>query len=105
MKKISKVGDYEIISSIGSGLTASVFEGKAKDGTRVSVKSIESSFYRSEIGGQLIKNEAKILSMLNHPNVLRFVEKVEANGKVHIITNYCEGGDLQGYLAKHGKLS
>lgn len=36
---------------------------------------------------------------------MKLVEKVESEGKVMIVTNYCEEGDLQGYLSKHKRLS
>jgi len=54
MKKISTIGDYEIVRKIGSGLTANVFEAKCKKHGKVSIKSIEDSFYKTKIGSQLI---------------------------------------------------
>lgn len=33
------------------------------------------------------------------------IEKIEKNNKVHIITQYCEGGNLEKFLKKYKKLS
>ena len=40
--------------------------------------------------------EAKILEALNHPNIVKFIEVFKTkNGKLCIVMDYCDGGDLQ----------
>ena len=40
--------------------------------------------------------EAKILEVLNHPNITRFREVYKTKkGKLCIVMVYCDGGDLQ----------
>eukprot|EP00755_Sulcionema_specki_P029055 Sspe_Gene.91314::Locus_62772_Transcript_1_1_Confidence_1.000_Length_573::g.91314::m.91314/K20880/NEK11; NIMA (never in mitosis gene a)-related kinase 11 len=40
-------------------------------------------------------NEVYVLSVLNHPNILRYVDHfVDDESYLNIVTEYCEGGDL-----------
>ncbi len=40
--------------------------------------------------------EAKILEVLNHPNIIKFREVYKTKkGKLCIVMDYCNGGDLE----------
>ena len=42
-----------------------------------------------------IVREAKILEVLNHPNIVRFMEVYKTKkGKLCIVMDYADGGDL-----------
>ena len=44
-----------------------------------------------------VKEEAKILASLNHPNIIRLVDcqdTVAVDGCIHIVTEYADTGDL-----------
>ena len=45
---------------------------------------------------QQIVAEVNILRDLNHPNIVRFYDRLvdKRNQKIYIIMEYCEGGDL-----------
>ena len=44
-------------------------------------------------------NEAKILEVLNHPNIVRFREVYKTKkGKLCIVMDYCDDGDMQGKI-------
>ncbi|OHT17240.1 hypothetical protein TRFO_12585 [Tritrichomonas foetus] len=45
-------------------------------------------------------NEAKILQKIKHPSIVGFVDSFTEEGKLYIVMEYAEGGDLQGYLRK-----
>jgi NIMA (never in mitosis gene a)-related kinase len=50
----------------------------------------------SESERQDTLKEAKILEVLNHPNVIRFREVYKTKkGKLCIVMDYADGGDLQ----------
>ncbi|KAK8841140.1 hypothetical protein M9Y10_027340 [Tritrichomonas musculus] len=50
-------------------------------------------------------NEAKILSKLKNPNIVKFVESFIEKGKLYIVMEYAEGGDLWTYVQnRKGKL-
>lgn len=49
--------------------------------------------------------EAKILEVLNHPNITRFREVYKTKkGKLCIVMDYCDGGDLQTKVKNQYKL-
>jgi NIMA (never in mitosis gene a)-related kinase len=49
--------------------------------------------------------EAKILEVLNHPNITRFREVYKTKkGKLCIVMDYCDDGDLQTRIKSQAKL-
>lgn len=65
---------------------------------------------RVDLGGLSAKEraaahqEVKLLSQLDHPLVLGYVESFEHRGQLCIVTEYCEAGDLYHFLRKQGDL-
>ena len=46
--------------------------------------------------------EAKILEVLNHPNIIRFKEVYKTKkGQLCIVMDYADGGDLQTLIKKY----
>lgn len=41
-------------------------------------------------------NEVNILREFNHPNIVKYYDRIvdKSNDKIHIIMEFCEGGDL-----------
>ena len=46
------------------------------------------------IGLKDIKDEIKILSAINHPNIVNLFEEYEDNESIYIITEFINGGDF-----------
>ena len=44
------------------------------------------------------KKEVKVLSQLNHANIVSYLESFEGHGNLYIVMDYCEGGDLHQYI-------
>jgi serine/threonine protein kinase len=42
-------------------------------------------------------SEAEVLARLDHPNVLRFVDAERTSTATHILTEWCDGGNLMDY--------
>lgn len=40
------------------------------------------------------KNEARVLSKLRHPNIVQYRGSWVEKGKLYIVMDYCEGGDM-----------
>ena len=49
---------------------------------------------KSKIGLKNYKTEIKILSMLDHPNILRLFEVIEDEKNIYLIMELCTGGEL-----------
>jgi len=61
----------------------------------------------SEKEKQMLCDEVNILRDLNHPNIVRFVDRIvdHHERKIYIVQEYCNGGDLASYIKmKRGKL-
>lgn len=46
----------------------------------------------------LAMNEAKVLSMLDHNNIVKYYNSYECDGKIFIEMEYCDGGTLADFL-------
>lgn len=101
-EKLFRTVDYRLITStytvspqvLGSGNFGKVFlayHNVNKD-FRVAVKTLQ----KKKIGENLkkLKQEIKILSKLDHPNICKYYETYESPKHVYIIMEYCGGGDL-----------
>jgi serine/threonine protein kinase len=94
------------LGQIGKGAFATVYQLATKmEGKLLAAKELEKRRFMKN--GQLdkkIDNEMKIMEDLKHPNIVEFVEHHEEEGYLYIIMEYVRHGDLQGYLARHGRL-
>ncbi len=46
-----------------------------------------------------------IMSDLNHPNIMHLYEFMETNNNYYLVIQYCNNGDLEQHLKKHGQLT
>jgi serine/threonine protein kinase len=58
----------------------------------------------SEKEKQMLVSEVNILRELNHPNIVKYYDRVidKARAKIFIVMEYCEGGDIAS-LIKHSR--
>jgi len=94
---------YEKKETVGFGLCGAVFVVKEKStGQKFAMKSVLKkhlkllSDFRSEI---------KLLTTLDHPNVIKLYEAWETKKRIFIILEYCDGGDLFDSLAENDSYS
>ncbi|XP_043574117.1 serine/threonine-protein kinase ULK2 isoform X2 [Chiloscyllium plagiosum] len=101
------VGDFEYNRKdlIGHGAFAVVFKGRhrKKSDWEVAVKCInKKNLSKSQI---LLGKEIKILKELQHENIVALYDVQETPTSVHLVMEYCNGGDLADYLQAKGTLS
>ena len=101
---MKKIDDYILISRIQQTTLADIYL-TSKDGTetKYSTKVINKSTNISEISKKYIDGEISILKDVNHPNIIKLIEIKESPNYIYIITEYCNGGDLQSFLDKYVK--
>jgi serine/threonine protein kinase len=46
----------------------------------------------------LMQNEIKIIQALDHPNIIKFHDVFYTKNNCYIVTEFCEGGNLQKHL-------
>ncbi|KAG7532604.1 Protein kinase domain [Arabidopsis thaliana x Arabidopsis arenosa] len=44
-----------------------------------------------------LMSEIFILRRINHPNIIRLLDMIESPGKIHLVLEFCKGGDLSVY--------
>lgn len=91
-----EAGELELIKLIGEGTTSTVYEGRLR-GCTVAVKEIrvhpcQDSFDVAII--QSVQRELRVLSRVQHPNILRFVGLVVESMPLRLVLEYCAGGSL-----------
>lgn len=97
---------YEVKEDLGSGKFGLVRLGFHKLKQRhVAIKSLKKA-EMNPIDFSLVKSEIEILKICQHPNIIKLYDIFENELDIHIVMEYCEGGDLFGYLEQRGfKLS
>jgi eukaryotic-like serine/threonine-protein kinase len=96
----AKLGPYEIQSSIGVGGMGEVY--KARDtrlGRTVAVKILPAAFSADADRLLRFEHEARILSALNHPNLLAIYDVGEHNGVRYLVSEFLEGQSLREVMA------
>ena len=77
---------------LGKGVEGSVFKAKHKlSGLDVAVKVLNKAFLDDE-EARLLRKEVEMLSLLDHPNVLRIIESYEDSQRIFLVNEYCTGG-------------
>ncbi|UJR10836.1 hypothetical protein I4U23_015023 [Adineta vaga] len=95
---------YEILNKLGKGSFGIVYRVQNKSNHMFyAVKAISKKL------GQKSKsisfdNEVKLLTEVNHPNLIHLHEVLESSQNLYLIIELCEGGELGGYVKTHGPL-
>lgn len=91
---MSSIQNYVKIKVVGKGTFGQAVLVKSKtDNQQYIMKQINMAAMNKKEKEESL-NEVKILSILNHPNVIRYVDSFEDNNKLCIIMEYAECGDL-----------
>lgn len=101
------IKNYTFIRKIGEGAWATVYEAVDDNGdlNTVAVKVIAQKLMRDTPKlEELVKTEIKVLKACKNDNVIRFVDSFKTDNYVFIITEFCNGGDLEHYLEKQKQI-
>ena len=91
------------IKLIGKGAFGEVYL-TSKEGSSIqyATKTIKKRIYaKNEKAKIYLENELALLKEINHPNIVKLIEIQETFDYYHIITEYCNGGDLSSSLEKY----
>lgn len=92
--------NYVIVKSLGAGGMGSVYlaENKFIKGNKVAIKMINSEMANDYTRSKL-REEAEILTSLNHPNIVKFINyQIDESGAMFLIMQYAEGTRLDKYI-------
>ncbi|EFC37135.1 predicted protein [Naegleria gruberi] len=89
---IIPIEDISIIKKIGEGGAANVYYGTWTN-IKVAIKSLKIDSFDDDF-----ENEAAILSLIRHPNILTFYGVCLTDKSRYIVTEYMENGSLDRYI-------
>ncbi|KAJ1299043.1 hypothetical protein BS78_01G501500 [Paspalum vaginatum] len=99
-----EVGEYKLQRMVGKGSFAEVFRAAhRRTGARVAVKAIDRRRVDKRVHDGILQ-EREILKSIDHPNILRLLDTIDTKKMMYLVLEYCDGGDLDGFLRKHGRL-
>jgi len=91
-------GRYVLLEQIGEGGMANVFQamvhGSGGIGGALVVKRMRPELCRSPELVRMFADEARITSLLDHPNIVRVVDYGQADGVQFLVMEYLDGKDL-----------
>ena len=98
MEKQKTIGNYIILSKLGTGSYGVVYKVKSINKNNIYV--IKQIPFDNLSSKQIyeVKQEAKILSSINSIYVVKYYDSFEENKTLNIVMEYCDGGDLSGFL-------
>lgn len=109
MIQIGKIfaGRYKIIKQIGRGGMADVYLAKdlILDGEEVAVKVLRTNYQTDPIAVARFQREARAMSDLDHPHIVRITDIGEEDGQQYLAMEYVAGLDLKRYIQENSPLS
>jgi serine/threonine protein kinase len=91
-----KIGKYVIINKVGKGSTGTVYlshDPYYRRDVAIKVYNIEedSDADRARVSRKMFFNEAHMVGMLQHPNIMPIYDAGEENGKYYVVTEHVQG--------------
>ena len=91
-----KIGKYVIINKVGKGSTGNVYlshDPYYRRDVAIKVYNIEedSDADRARVARKMFYNEAHMVGMLQHPNIMPIYDAGEENGKYYVVTEHIQG--------------
>jgi eukaryotic-like serine/threonine-protein kinase len=96
----TKLGPYEIQSQLGAGGMGEVYRAvDARLGRIVAIKVLPEALANDPERLQRFEHEARLLSTLNHPNLLSIFDVGAQNGIHYLVSEFLEGSTLRERIA------
>lgn len=92
---------YTFKGLIGCGRFGQVFLADSLEGKEVAIKVIP----KENSPNHFLMEEVKILSEVDHPNIIKYLKHYESEKYLYVVTEYCAGGDLFQKIIDQGKFS
>ncbi|XP_072906990.1 serine/threonine-protein kinase Nek2 isoform X1 [Hemitrygon akajei] len=98
----SRLEDYDLIETIGSGSYGRCQKIRRKSDSKVLVWKEMDYGSMSEAEKQMLVSEVNLLRELKHPNIVRYYDRIidRTNTTLYIVMEFCEGGDLASLISK-----
>ena len=101
LKPGSRLGPYEIVSSLGAGGMGEVFRARdTRLGRDVAVKILTAALAGDPDSVRRFEKEARAVAALSHPNVVPLFDVGEQDGIRYAVSEYVEGETLRARLKR-----
>ena len=95
---------YKILDQIGKGQMGGVYKAVHSLGQLVALKILSASRARDGRAHARFQRESRLLTLLDHPNVVRAFQVGESGGRHYIAMEYLDGETLAAVLARRKRL-
>ena len=94
------LSNYEIEKQLGKGTYGVVYKVKKKDDNKIYVLKQISLIGLTSAQKAEVKQEAQVLSKIKSKYVVKYYDSFEEDGKLNIIMEYCDNGDLNDFIER-----
>ena len=94
------VDEYTLQNLIHKGAFGDFYLG-TKNGSQVKYAILKKNLSQYKEFKKYLDDELDILKDTNHPNIIKLIDIKEKPDFIYIITEYCNGGNLQQFLEKY----
>jgi len=95
----TKIGPFEILSTLGAGGMGEVYRARdTRLGREVALKILPELFSRDADRLRRFEQEARAVAALNHPNILAIHDIGEQDGAPYLVSELLEGASLRAEL-------
>ena len=90
-----QISGYKIIKKLGEGQYGKVYLAK-NEGQLIAIKVIDKK--RMKEFPETIQREARILTLIKHPNIIKLYNVIENSDQLYLLMEYADGGDLSKFI-------
>ena len=102
---VFKKKGYRLDKPLGSGAYGMVYKGQILDsGDLIACKVMNLDKVDPVFKDKFLVREMAAMIEAQHPNVVKVYDIIKANHRIYIFMEFCGGGDIMGYLKKHGPI-
>ena len=99
-----RIGDYTILSRIGSGGMAHVYQVRGPEGRLLALKEMKPQAEARREMTRRFRQEFEVTARLDHANIVRVHDFFPAQDTLHIVMEWVDGCDLRAVLRYAGTL-
>jgi serine/threonine-protein kinase len=102
----TRLGEYQNLELIGRGGMGEVYKAVHPTlGEPIAIKLLPAALAADDAFRQRFEREARLIGLLQHPNIIRLIDSGAENGTLYMVMEYISGKDLGAHLREHGRLT